>query len=97
MIPTGQAYNTQQEEMLRIDSSSRFVAVDLSVADFTCTYNGIAQPCRAIISAAAGNIVLKNSLGVSVTFAVLAGALYPLSTLTIVKALTTATGIVAIF
>lgn len=98
MIPTGTGFNTQQEEMLRIDSSSRFVAVDLSAADFTCTYNTIAGPCRAIMVGGAGNLVLKNSLGISITFTgVLAGALYPLSTNTIVKLGTTATNIVAIF
>lgn len=98
MIPTGTGYNGQQEEMLRIDSSQRFVLVDLSTTDFTCAYNNIEGPCRAISVGTAGNVVLKNSLGVSITFTgLLAGVMYPLATLTIVKTGTTAGEIVAIF
>lgn len=98
MIPTGTGFNGQQEEMLRIDSSQREVAVDLSVTDFTCSYNGIAGPCRAIYVGGAGTVVTKNSLGVSVSkVGALAGVEYPWSTLTIVKVGTTATNLVAIF
>ena len=98
MIPTGTGFNSKQEEMLRIDSSARFVSIDVSVSNFTCAYNGVTGHCRAIFVGVTGNLVIKNSAGTSVTFTnVVPGVIYPLSTNTVVASGTTATGIIAIF
>jgi hypothetical protein len=54
--------------------------------------------CKAIYVGGAGNLQVKNDAGNSVVFTgVVAGSVYPISTDTIMNALTTCTGIVALF
>ncbi len=82
--------------MTSIDPSSRFVAVT-PTDNVVLLYNGVSERAKGFSCAVAGNIAVKNDLGTAITIAILAGAIYPISSDTVMSTNTTATGIIAYF
>lgn len=75
--------------------SNKFVAVTKSDT-VPLSYNSVNRSSKGFVVGVGGNLVLKNSLGDSITIVVLAGYYYPFEA-AYVMAATTATGIVAFF
>lgn len=73
-------------------SSARFFAVTTN--DATDLTNGV---CRSLFIGGAGNLVVHNEAGTSVTFAVIAGQTLNIRTKRVLATGTTATGIVALY
>ena len=73
-------------------SAEKFYAV--TPADGTDLTNG---QCRALFIGVAGNVVVHNADGDSVTFAAAASQVLPIRTTRVLATNTTATGIVALY
>lgn len=83
--------------MTSIDPATRFKAVTPSDT-VLLTYNNQQARCKGLFVGGAGNLVVKDDAGNSVTFTgVLAGVMYPISTQQVMSTSTTATSIVALF